>query len=232
MIKLIIYFLLLNVSCFSIVRIGDGIGDMDIEVSVIAENKTKKYYIGENLVLDSGIYNPETRSVPEQKIATILVIMQAKKSQTEDVTSNTANGCIIDSEFSIPYNLNKLLTNELEAEILLSDVKNYYNGENLSFTLKEKNFKRNKIEITNGVLGDDSFTFTAYPNECSSAQPVIGTNLVSRLEYQFEIWLSIDEIRNGAIIGSEILVKRDLTEMAIGTVEDLIKGHFTKMQTF
>lgn len=224
--KVIIIYLICLLKVFS--STTSGVGDLDIKVSVIPENKTKKYYVDNKLVLDSGVYNSAESDIYDQKIATITVKMQAKQGSNDDTENHDV--CTLDSEFNLIYNFNMLKDESLSRITSLTEIKNYNKASEVEIQLKEKNFKIIRIDIENKNEIDNEFIFSAYPILCKNLNNSF-TNIVSYLEYSFELFLDIRGINNGMIVGGNILIDNDKIESAIGSAEDLVKRHFVDMQS-
>lgn len=220
--KKIILFFIICTSLFS-----SGIGDMEVNVTIIPTNKTKKYNLKDKLILDAGTYNSLEENIFEHHLATVVVKMSPKKNVAKEKKRTTESYCILDSEFNVPYKLNYLFNGELSGEIALANLKNYYNGANSNMILREKNFKKISIQLSKTDEKDEYYTFSAYPDECIEQN---GTNIVSYLEYSFELYLDILSVSKGTIIGKDVLVKEEDIETAIGSIDDVIKNQFLRMQ--
>lgn len=231
MFKYIISFLFLTLNLFS-AEFSLGIGDIDIHVSVVPENRVKKYDVDNKLVLDTGIYNSNSKSLEERKIATIYVKMKTKP--TEDINSEDIGSavCILEGDFSVPFRLRMLETQDLNGEIPMNNIKDYFKGEGADLILREKNFKISNRNILKEDPNEEKYRFSAYPIECSNIDSDLAKNIVSNLEYQFELWLEVKNIQSGAIVRKDISIEDEIQSSVVGSAEDLVKRHFTKMQTF
>lgn len=206
-----------------------SIGDLEVNVVIHPVNKTKKYILNDRTILDSGVINSEILKVNElkdQKIATISVIMKTLKPSASENVKNTQY-CILDGEFNSLYKLKKIENNSLEREIPINNFRNYFNGENVILTLYEKNFRLKQMELINSDPNDDDYIFSAYPNECKE---IGGVNIVTYLEYEFDLVLDIKGAQNGSLVGNDIIVQEQGIESAVGSAADLVKRQFLLMQ--
>lgn len=221
-------FLLFFLIKFYLMSESGGIGDLNIEVIVTPVGKVKKYDIDDKVVLDAGIINSSSRISIKEKIATVLVKMRTQQKNNEDIGIGNSYGCIIEGEFSPTYDLSMFEKNSLTSEVYLSELKKYYKGNEVNLKLIENNFKILMKEVKNEDLKENEYSFSAYPEECY--ENTKSKNILKYLEYSFDLELEVNNIESGTIVGSDVLINNDLIDAAVGSAQDLVKGHFLKMQ--
>lgn len=212
---------------FSLVLISfanGGKGDLDITVDLKPVSPTKKYYIDSSILLDAGTFNAKSL-VNRIKLADVTVKMVTRESNN----SSGNDYCVIDGDFTDLYDLSKFSSLN-GKEITTSELTKYYvhNGNNnIGMKLYEENFKLTEKEIINPVITKNTYSFSAYPEECMKKN---GENIIKSLEYSFEIWLEVSGVRSGEIVRTDVNInKNEIRAEADGAIKDLVEQHFSEL---
>lgn len=211
------------------ISFAEGIGDLDITISLIPEIPTKKYSINNSILLDTGDINSENLGNKiEKKIATVLVKMNTKKSGE---AKGIVDYCVIDGgDFTEHYKI-KELKNLNGTEIRTNDLKIYHGNKNVILKLYQKNFNYKLITDAEIEPKDGKYVFSAYPKECIEKSSGEKGSVIQNLEYSFDIYVEIIGARAKDIVRTEVSVKNDQgNEEAVGALKDLVREQFNKIR--
>lgn len=228
--KICIFFIFGVVAFTQDTSVGQGIGDLDINISMTPAPKVKKYPIKDTILLDTGTQNTgdlKNSFIGRQKIADVVVTMQTRKSNN----NNSKQYCIIDGDFNGLYKI-KNIENFGKKEIETNAIHKYKETGNLNIKLYQENFKLSKSSV---ILEEDlskpTYTFVAYPEECEKISEEKPKNLIVRLIYSFEIWMEISGANVGDKVRIDVAVDNQTgTNEAVGAIKDLVKDHFRSIQ--
>lgn len=211
----IILFLVISFSGFA-AKASGGMGDLYITINLNPVGTTKVYNIGQKTVLDTGIYNSKDPTIKNQMIATVDVIMEARKGAND----TGVDYCTIDGDFNgiLKY---KELKNAVETTSIPLKLTKYNGASNVKMTLKSLNY-RDKGTIIQKESTDSDYAFTAYPKECNYY------NMITKLAYSFDLVLDITDIKNGDIIGGAVEIQASAGK---GAVKDLVIAQMSKIMT-
>ena len=209
--KCIFLFFIMSFSIFA-ARDSGGIGDLHITINLNPVGKTKLYNIGDKTVLDTGIYNSQSKAIKEQVIATVEVIMEPKKWQNNDASLDY---CIVDGEFNgiLRY---KQLKSSVEGTSIPLIIKQYNGTNGVTMNLKSIHYQDKGTQIEKEISTEPNYAFTAYPQECAYE------NMITKLHYSFDLVLDINNIKNGDIIGGSVKIEADSGK---GAIRDLVIAH-------
>ena len=212
----IILFLVISFSGFA-AKASGGMGDLYITINLNPVGTTKVYNIGQKTVLDTGIYNSKDPTIRDQMIATVDVIMEARKGANDNTGGDP---CTIDGDFNgiLKY---KELENAVETTSIPLKLTKYNGASNVTMTLKSMNY-RDKGTIIQNEKVDPDYAFTAYPKECDFE------NMITKLAYSFDLMLDITDIKNGDIIGGAVEIEASTGK---GAVKDLVIAQMSKIMT-
>lgn len=201
------------------------VGDLDIKVDIYPYGTTRAYDLTSDgkYILDAGYINSDD-GLADRKIAEVHVLMQTKK-KGNIVDTNTQNPCVIDGEFNGLLHL-KDFANKFEGdgrEIPLTALERYNKGENANLKLAAQNFKITHRTIVDEDMKDNTYTFTAYPEQCNLG------NKILVFGYKFDLILKATGFKPGDIVRGDINIQ-DITKVTSGKgtlqaiIEDQMKS--------
>ena len=213
----ILIYSILSISIFAELA---PVGDLDIKVDIYPYGTTRAYDLESDgkYILDAGYINSED-GLTDRKIAEVHVLMQTKKKE-DTIDTNMKNPCVIDGEFNGLLYLRDFASKFEGAgrEIQLSALEKYNKGENASLKLTAQNFKITHRTIIDEDMGDTTYTFTAYPEQCSLGNEILVFG------YKFDLILKAEGFKPGDIVRGDINIQ-DITKVTSGkgTLQALIE---------
>lgn len=212
----IFLFFIMSFSIFA-ARDSGGMGDLYITINLNPVGKTKLYNIGDKTVLDTGIYNSQSKTIKEQVIATVEVIMEPRKWQND---KDNGDHCTIDGDFNGILKYKELENSVLNTSIPLN-FKKYNAANGVTMTLKSKNYKDKGTRIENEQPETD-YAFTAYPQDCGLP------NMITKLHYSFDLVLEINNFKDGDVISGSVQIEASTGK---GAVKDLVIAQMNGIMT-
>lgn len=222
-VKITFLFLMIYIASFA-----GGIGDLDITINLIPEGTTKKYTVNGNILLDAGDINSESlKQTIEKKIATVEVTMSTKKTE---LLNRENDYCVIEGgDLTEHYRIRDLKT--LGGAKIKTNKLEIYHGNGIGFELYQKNFKIINADVITNDGFNDTYAFSAYPEECMTISGGRDSNLIKSLKYSFEIWIKIENAKVGDIVRTEVTIaNNNVSEEAIGAIKDLVREQFKELQ--
>lgn len=190
---------------------NQGKGTLNVEIYSTPLGKTKKYMRNQDMILDTGILNSESR-ITEIPLLNVMVKM---RTEATGAGGGDANG--IGGEFNGLYKLNKFSGLE-NYKLKMGTLKNYKGNGSAVLEVYTKNLKITHKKINKENLSMDGYVFVAHTDEATI------DNQILELEYTFDLYLNVTGAVDGDIVRQDIITETG--GEAVAWIKDIIKEQF------